>query len=1031
MPTANASDNICNNEEQVTEFFSSDDDKCGFTPLHKACMDNKCDDVAELLKNEAVDINATDKNGWTPLHYACQFRNERIVRLLIDKGADCCKIDNVKRTPLYIACLRGHHQIVNMILSSCSEEDKKQKMLDAIDSIGYTPLHVACEEEHTEIIKVLLQNGANPCISSQEDPLYSRLMNASKDDDIGISVCDGPDGANINNKSKEMIESLRQNEPDNHYSLSCRINGKSTSQRISSRFFVGFTPLHVAAKKGLEVLLERSNHHIDQTDTYKRTALHLACQVDNKEIIELLIKKGADCCKISNKGTPLYIACLHGHHEAVNTILSLCFEEDKKQKMLNAIDCKGYTPLHIACEQGHTEIVRVILKHGIKHHDSHSQIESDLNPIGYIPLHVICSKGYTEIVKLLLEHGVASDVNSMDIDFQITPLGIACMNGHKDLVDLLLKQNGVDVNKRNKADQTALHLACEKGCEQVVELLLKHVKVNINVTDKDQHTALHLACEKGHDKVVELLLEHKANINCIDQNEYTALHIACVKGHTKIIKLLLDHEADVKKCDKEGLNPLEVAVKKGQKNAAMAIVNSAKWQNALRKYTGGDNRDKSTGISCCCNYRKTDQFTTPMRRIIKKMPDVAKVVFDLCCKSEAPQYHPDHEITFNYEFLDDFDKLGSRFSNWPPPAKFYSIENHCLTILAKSPRKDLLKHRLAATLLDQKWNRYGWIVYYVNFIFYFLFVLLLTFYALTVHRPNSKICIEVSENENEIFTEESGNETGLFIDCFSGTKLSPRYYPIVGLCLLVYSGFMIIREVFQLFWFRKQYLLSFVNYFEVPLFIFTIIFASVRSDQCYCTRPWQWQFGVIAVFLSWMGLVFSIRKIPVVGIYVVMFITICENFIKVLILALLLILAFAVPFYMMFYDPQKEKRTPFITPWRTTLKTIIMTVGEYEVDSLLLQNSEMHLSDDDVQYPVVTFSLLIVFVVLMPILFLNLLISLAVDDTQEIKKSADTHRLTLRVEFTLPIEDFLRWLINFFAKERSWLPTKAKKLQKF
>ena len=35
--------------------------------------------------------------------------------------------------------------------------------------------------------------------------------------------------------------------------------------------------------------------------------------------------------------------------------------------------------------------------------------------------------------------------------------------------------------------------------------------------------------------------------------------------------------------------------------------------------------------------------------------DVAKVVFENCCKKVAPQDHPDHEITFNYEFLDDFD----------------------------------------------------------------------------------------------------------------------------------------------------------------------------------------------------------------------------------------------------------------------------------------------------------------------------------------------------------------------------------------
>ena len=35
--------------------------------------------------------------------------------------------------------------------------------------------------------------------------------------------------------------------------------------------------------------------------------------------------------------------------------------------------------------------------------------------------------------------------------------------------------------------------------------------------------------------------------------------------------------------------------------------------------------------------------------------DVAKVVFDRCCKKDKPPDHPEHEITFNFEFLDDFD----------------------------------------------------------------------------------------------------------------------------------------------------------------------------------------------------------------------------------------------------------------------------------------------------------------------------------------------------------------------------------------
>ena len=98
-----------------------------------------------------------------------------------------------------------------------------------------------------------------------------------------------------------------------------------------------------------------------------------------------------------------------------------------------------------------------------------------------------------------------------------------------------------------------------------------------------------------------------------------------------------------------------------------------------------------------------------------------------------------------------------------------------------------------------------------------------------------------------------------------------------------------------------------------------------------------------------------------------------------------------------------------------------MTEGEYDMDSILRQNNQM--SSPDIQYPVVAFSLIIVFVVLMPILFLNLLVcsysinsihllihfiqtGLAVGDTQEIQKSADTYRLVLRVRLINYIKIF-------------------------
>uniref|UniRef100_A0A1X7VPK9 Uncharacterized protein n=1 Tax=Amphimedon queenslandica TaxID=400682 RepID=A0A1X7VPK9_AMPQE len=37
---------------------------------------------------------------------------------------------------------------------------------------------------------------------------------------------------------------------------------------------------------------------------------------------------------------------------------------NEKRKLLNAINCNGYTPLHIACEQEHAEVVKILMKHG-------------------------------------------------------------------------------------------------------------------------------------------------------------------------------------------------------------------------------------------------------------------------------------------------------------------------------------------------------------------------------------------------------------------------------------------------------------------------------------------------------------------------------------------------------------------------------------------------------------------------------------------------------------------------------------------
>ena len=91
---------------------------------------------------------------------------------------------------------------------------------------------------------------------------------------------------------------------------------------------------------------------------------------------------------------------------------------------------------------------------------------------------------------------------------------------------------------------------------------------------------------------------------------------------------------------------------------------------------------------------------------------------------------------------------------------------------------------------------------------------------------------------------------------------------------------------------------------EITLFICSIIYVWVFHTDCLCPLTWQWQIGVVAVFLSWFDLIVFISKFPLTGIYVLMFVKILYTFLKMLILSVLLVFAFGLTFYLAFTQPE-------------------------------------------------------------------------------------------------------------------------------
>ena len=74
------------------------------------------------------------------------------------------------------------------------------------------------------------------------------------------------------------------------------------------------------------------------------------------------------------------------------------------------------------------------------------------------------------------------------------------------------------------------------------------------------------------------------------------------------------------------------------------------------------------------------------------------------------------------------------------------------------------------------------------------------------------------------------------------------------------------------------------------------------------------------------------------------------------------------------------QRSSFASPGRSIVKTITMTTGEFEYDSIFRQAPGGVEADDvnelgEVPYPPISYLLWIAFIILMPILLTNLLVS--------------------------------------------------------
>ncbi|XP_067650464.1 serine/threonine-protein phosphatase 6 regulatory ankyrin repeat subunit B-like [Haliotis asinina] len=286
--------------------------------------------------------------------------------------------------------------------------------------------------------------------------------------------------------------------------------------------------LYDACKKGdlgrVKRILCRELVEVDIKDKrYGKTALMVAAQNGDTKMVDFLVSVGANLSEVDNDGdTILHWACRGGHVDMVMHLVSV-YSVDVNRKAK-----RGKVPLMTAAYHGHSKMVDFLVSVGA----NLSEVDDEGDSI----FHWACKGGHVDMVKhLVSEYSV--DVNRKSKIREI-PLMTAAFFGHPGVFHFLVSE-GANVSQIDDDGDNILDHGTIGGHVKMIQYILSNYMVDVNRRGRYGRTPLMRAAQYGHKKVFETLLKKGGLTRLVDNKGRTILHLACLGGHMEIVKCIL------------------------------------------------------------------------------------------------------------------------------------------------------------------------------------------------------------------------------------------------------------------------------------------------------------------------------------------------------------------------------------------------------------------------------------------------------------------------------------------------------------